>query len=359
MLHISSVLPPVMSGVGDYASLLAAKLNEISGGRIHNLLLATNEKRAIQSLIADESPIYLDWPPTSKKLTAAIQNIKPDVLLIHYVGYGFHKRGIPFWLLRSIYQVRTGYPKIYIGVMFHELYATGRFWQSSFWLSPLQRLIALLLAKLSDFWITSREGSSNWICRYAANKPHAVLPIFSNVGESVHYHPGRLSAAVVFGSPGLREGTYQKAGASLFDWAKDNDVELHDVGAPLLNAELSNLLKIHEVIQHGELAANDVSVLLNRMKYGIVRYPLSFVAKSGVFAAFCAHGVLPILLTDQYFLADGLVPNKHFLTNQALIMEFNAQLSGQFAWEWYQGHSINHHAEVFLSMVYNLNYIGP
>ena len=81
--------------------------------------------------------------------------IEPDdSVVLQLSGYGFDKRGAPLWLLKEI-EGRRRHIKSF-GVFFHELYAFGPPWSSSFWLSPVQRHIACRLAVLSDFWMTSR-----------------------------------------------------------------------------------------------------------------------------------------------------------------------------------------------------------
>ena len=141
-----------------------------------------------------------------------------DTVILQMSGYGFAERGAPLWLLHEL-ETRRKHIKTF-GVFFHELYAFGPPWSSSFWLSPVQRHIARGLAEISDFWMTSRAGSSQWLARFAGDKPHAVMPVFSTIGEPDALPHARLPKVIVFGSAGLRQTTYRAGGDKLFAWAK-------------------------------------------------------------------------------------------------------------------------------------------
>ena len=265
-----------------------------------------------------------------------------DPVVLQMSGYGFDKRGAPWWLLHEI-EKRRRYIRRF-GVFFHELYAFGPPWSSSFWLSPVQRHIARRLAEMSNFWMTNREGSAQWLERFVGNKPHAVLPVFSNMGELVALPQTRLPEVIVFGSAGLRQATYQAAGDKLFAWAKQSMLEIHDIGAPIADRQLVEMLHAKGVVLHGRLEAAEVGRAMTSARFGLLAYPVEFAAKSGVFAAYAAHGLCPVLISKHYVPADDLVVNDHYLPgvpDNSVI--FDAASVGQRAWEWYQPHNILSH----------------
>lgn len=268
-----------------------------------------------------------------------------DTVVLQLSGYGFAKHGAPIWLLREVEKWRKDIKTF--GVFFHELYAFGPPWTSSFWLSPVQRHIARRLAELSDFWMTNREGSAQWLRRFAGDKPHAVLPVFSNVGESTAPAQPRFPRIAVFGSPVLRQKTYEAAGDTLFAWANQASLEVHDIGEPIGDMQMAEALRANGVVQHGHLNEHQVSQLMADSLYGLLAYPVEYVAKSGVFAAYCAHGVCPLLISNNYVQADGLVAGKHYLRdvpNAEAV--FDTTAIGQRAWEWYQPHRVGWHTEL-------------
>lgn len=273
--------------------------------------------------------------------------IQTDCLYLQYSGYGYAKRGVPFWLLRELQRNRHNIAKF--GVFFHELYATGSPWKSAFWLSSFQREVALELAAMSDFWMTNREGSAEWLRQYAGDKPHAVLPVFSNVGEMLDYSSMRVPKVVIFGGPDLRQAVYRVAGETLLAWAKQQKLQIHDIGPAFKDTKLLKHLEQEGVMLHGRLSPEEISNILSDALFGVVAYPVEYVAKSGVFAAYCAHGVGPILITPNTLPMDGLEAYKHYLPGipgQFSLSESPHAL-GHSAWLWYQRHNIDSHLNSF------------
>ena len=285
------------------------------------------------------------------KATAAGWEIgSTEAVVLQMSGYGFEKRGAPLWLLHAIEKRRKHIKTL--GVFFHELYAFGPPWSSSFWLSPVQRHIARRLAELSDFWMTSREGSAVWLRRYAGSKPHAVLPVFSTIGEPDAYDQVRLPRIIVFGSPGLRQATYQAAGVRLFTWARQATLEIHDIGVPIPDVGLNAALQANRVVLHGRLADHEIRALMGNALFGLVAYPVEYIAKSSVFAAYCAHGMCPVLVSKNYGPADGLTAGIQYLPwLEAVGDPGRAVVIGQVAKEWYQPHRLQCHAKMLMQFV--------
>ncbi len=274
-----------------------------------------------------------------------------DSVILQMSGYGFARRGAPLWLLHELENRRKSIKTL--GIFFHELYAFGPPWTSSFWLSPVQRYISRRLVELSDFWMTSPEGSAQWLRQYAGDKPHAVLPVFSNVGESGLLTQVRLPRIVVFGSPGLRQMTYQAAGGKLFAWAKKASLEIHDIGAPMPDVRLDETLHLNGVVQHGRMDDHEIMNLMGNALFGLLTYPVEYVAKSGVFAAYCAHGVCPVLIWERYGEADGLTAAQHYLPgiSDNPVSPAKVAAVSEAARSWYQSHSIGAHAATLLRLV--------
>ena len=122
-------------------------------------------------------------------------------MLLHFVGYGYQKRGCPVWLLRGLKAWKRRQKGARLITMFHELYPSGLPWQSSFWTSPLQRGICRELARLSD--VTNR-AESVCILRMTGRTDVLNLPVLSNVGEPESRQPigDRDRRLVVFGGSG-------------------------------------------------------------------------------------------------------------------------------------------------------------
>jgi hypothetical protein len=270
---------------------------------------------------------------------------KHDIAWVQYSGYGYAKRGAPLWLIGEIEGWRQR--GVRVGVNFHELFAMGPPWTSSFWLSPIQRSIARRLVELSEFWTTNRELSARWLNGGGAERPHAVMPVFSNVGEATAYSKDRHQKVVIFGSAEGRLAVYRAIGEPLFRWVRERHFELHDIGAPVGDVGIGSALAEAGAVIYGRVTAERVGAVLRDALLGILAYPVEYVAKSSVFAAYCAHGVSPVLVSKRRVACDGLHPGVQYVPHESLESLELASLTavGERAWAWYQDHSVQRHAQ--------------
>jgi hypothetical protein len=268
--------------------------------------------------------------------------IDGDCVLLHYSGYGFARYGAPLDLLWWVHRNRPRMKRF--GVFFHEVFAQSRSPASSvFWLSPVQRYIAGQLARSSDFWFSNIELSTQWLARRAGNVPHRRLAIYSSVGELDVLPASRDNTLIVFGSSPLRTDTWRRGGDALFDWARARGIALHDIGAPIDDADVAAALQRHGVTRHGRLETGRIHALMRTATWGAVAYPPHYVAKSSVFAAYCAHGLAPLLLSERPPGNDGLAPGTHYLLNVPAMPGApgpEPDRIGRAAFDWYQDHRI-------------------
>jgi hypothetical protein len=313
------VRPPVAGGVRDFSDILAAGLREYGASDVQ-LIELTEQKPALQLCSG-------------------------DIIVLQYSGYGYARRGAPLWLPNHLQEWRRSNVKV--GVWFHELYATGPPWRSSFWLTLAQRYVARRIAALSDFWLTNREGSARWLERFAGARPHAVLPVFSNLGEPQCYQGNRSPRLTVCGSGQLRLATYRRALQKIVSWARRQNLELHDIGPDVPDPKIVARLRQAGFVIHGQLPARDVSDLLATASFGILAYPVEFVAKSTIFAAYCAHGLCPLLLSKGSAPTDGLAAGTHYIAGipRGVVNMRDAEAIAMSAWAWYQPHRVMSHVE--------------
>lgn len=268
-------------------------------------------------------------------------------VLLQYSGYGYARYGAPLhllaWVRRERARMRT------FSVFFHEAYASGEpITSSAFWIAPLQKYVAFQLARTSDFWLTNIQETVDRLAGVAGAKPFRRLAVFSNIGEGTGNSRERERMIVNFGSEHLRADTYRAAGDALFRWAADAQCEVHDIGPPIRDPAMADALKAQGVRVHGRLPPEAIHALMSQAMFGVVRYPPRFVAKSGVFAAYCAHGVTPVLLwSDAYGAHDGLQPGTHYLPGipQAPVSAERVQAVSRAAFDWYADHNVDAHVE--------------
>jgi len=296
LIHITPELPPTIGGIADYTTILTRRLVEVSDGAFQPVLIRTGWKV--------EKEIDIKFPAkdlagqcstdalanTISKLAGQAEN--KVVVLLEYSGYGYAKRGAPLWLLRGLQKVcgKNGIPLV---TMFHELYATGKPWSSAFWMSPAQRYVAARLARLSNAVVTNREFSANWLEKYIReDKPLQVQPVFSNVGEpeSVPPFEEREPYAVVFGGKSMKQRLYSEWDSSIDSFLKKAGIKkIIDIGGTDKSLPQIGGLPVEPV---GIQPASVVSEYLKNGKVGLLRMPLHCLTKSGVFAAYAAHGLV-------------------------------------------------------------------
>ena len=103
-------------------------------------------------------------------------------VILHYVNYGFQKRGVPVTLVSFLKSLRREFGGALL-VIFHELFASGPPWRSEFWLQPLQKKIARDLARLADARVVSCESMRDQLERLSPGSNADVRPVTSTWGE--------------------------------------------------------------------------------------------------------------------------------------------------------------------------------
>lgn len=380
IIQIVSRLPPAVDGVGDYAFLLAMQLRKEydiqttfvvcgkeQGARREEQLQAPSSKLQAPAEL-DCFPVHQLRERSSAELLRVLSAPgMPQTVLLQYVGYGYQKRGCPVWLVRALRAWKNGKgnaetlktenlksvsgcqdfsvsdfkdvsarPRLI--TMFHELYATGRPWQSSFWTSNLQRWIAQTLARKSDHCFTNRAASATWLATASQHPINAisVLPVFSNVGEpeGLPDWEQRKPRMIVFGSAGWRRNSYFEHRADLEQACQRLELtEIVDIGA---DCEIPNLSV--PVRKCGPLQAAAVSQEMLSARAGFFAYPTPYLGKSGTFAAYAAHGLAPVTFAaNRGENQDGLKAGEHYLFAGAAERAKAVTVAGNVH-GWYRDH---------------------
>lgn len=351
-LSIVQIVPrlcPPVDGVGDYVLHLARQLR-----RAHHVessfLVGEPNWKGPESIEGIRVAVLPARTAQSFYANVRLQNAS-NLLLLHYVGYGYARRGCPLWLLNSLKEWKRQPSAAYLITMFHELYAFGPPWRSSFWLSPVQRKIAMNLARLSDALLTNRQAYAATLREWKGGEV-PVLPVFSNVGEPAVIPPlkDRPRRLVMFGKD--RSRIYRKCLPALKEACRQLEItEIYDIG-PASFRRVSRIDGM-PVIQMGEMPIHEVSSLLLKSYAGFFDRPTNLLAKSGVFAAYCAHGLLPITCRytgDQ----DGLERGRHYLVLKGLSASLplsELQLIADNAHRWYQNHNLQTQARLISSLL--------
>ena len=360
IISIVPRLPPSVNGLGDYGLNLARQLRQ-DFGLVTDFVVADPNWAGVASM---EGFVVKQVAVQS---VAALLDLLPGeshscvTVLLHYVGYGYAKRGCPFWLVEGLERWRNVASNRCLVTMFHEIYAFGPIWTSQFWTSPLQRNIAGRLAFLSDHCFTSKQGYAEILYQFSQGKHSTipVLPVFSTVGEPEHIPPlvERSRRLVVFGGPGPRSRVYKRSLLALERTCCDLEIEeIVDIG-PEIGFEVGPVNGI-PVISLGVKTAEEISSLLSSSLAGFLNYPTEFLAKSTIFAAYCAHKLLPVGVFDEGQNVDGLEAGKHYWLadrHQGKMNLLLGQAIANNAYAWYQTHQLSVQARAFAACLRGIN----
>lgn len=335
-MELTQIVPRLgpMDGVGDYAVHLGHVLRERHG---------------IASRFVEGSG---EWG--RQAVEAALQRPDRFAVLLHYVGYGYAPRGAPLWLPGAL--ARVGRERtLPLGVVFHELYATGKPWQSSFWLGGLQKYVVRRIARQCHGALLTREASRQWLMATGklAGKPVSVLPIPSNVGEPANVRPlhERSPALVVWGSATARTTVYGSHWTRVADACRQLGVSrVIDIGAVVaLPVEAAVTIEAR-----GRLPAPALSEVLLEARFGLLAYPASFLAKSSIFAAYAAHGIAPLVIDDAHTAdMDGVAAGRNYLRLSPRGVEpagVRHDDVARLARDWYAGHATAAHADAVMRL---------
>lgn len=350
-------LPPAIDGVGDYAYCLARQMRQDFGIQTHFIVGDPNWNGASD---LDGFPVSRLDRRSATDLYSLLKQQPASTILLHYVGYGYAKRGCPIWLVNALAQWQSSNSNSRLVTTFHEAYASGPIWTSTFWLSSVQKELATRLAQLSDRCVTSTEIVTSILAHMVNSTERAnltTLPVFSTVGEPDHLKPlaERPRRLVVFGSRGTRKRVYEQAYANLAATANALAIDtIYDIGAPT-GLEITKVDNI-PVDSLGKCSANEVSEHLHQAIAGFLDYSPRLLAKSTIFAAYAAHGVLPIVnALDEIIQVDGLESGKHYWMAAAtdLLNPAMGEAIANNAYSWYQTHNLASQAKVMASHLLN------
>jgi hypothetical protein len=360
MLIISIVprLPPAIDGVGDYAFHLAQRLRQNYG---IDTLFITGEPSPQGESSLDGFSVRRMHDRSASNLLALLSQSQntASVVLLHYVGYGYAKRGCPIWLIDGLMKWRKSHANSRLITMFHELYHPIESpLKSGTWLSPIQKRLAVRLARLSDRCLTSRQQFAEELDRFSQGKHQQIstLPVFSTVGEPEEVLPlvHRQKRLILFGQPNSKRRAYQKSLDIIQQACQSLEItEIWDIG-PSTNLGLASVNGI-PIVELGEKSDAEISKILSNSIAGFFNYSAAHLPKSSIFAAYCAHGNIPVGHCTDLDLADEIEADKHYWLPQyqisanqtsANLLE-KLQLIANNAHAWYQKHNLSVQAQTF------------
>lgn len=311
-----------MDGIGDYALKLAGCLRRTHGWQ-SDFVVGDPGWSGPPDL--DSFPVSAVTSRTPAALTEKLAASGAGIILLHYGGYGYARRGTPAWLSGGLKLSleKANAPRPALITCFHELWAFGPPWRSSFYLHLWQRWIVQQVQRLSDAAVTSTRRMQRLLQN--GTSPPRLLPIPSNVIDVLPPIPAkaplpRKFRAALFGQTGPRLRTARAHRKTLL--ALQNRGALDQVtvlgqgacGPPGASAdvrELQQILPADRIKVLGSASAAAIQAEMSRADFYLSFYPASLACKSTTFMTALACGCPPILPRGRD--AEPLEPGKHFL----------------------------------------------
>lgn len=351
LIQLVPSLPPPAEGVGSYALALAEAL-AAHHGLGSRFVVGDPAWKAEADAAFPAAAVAARTPEALEQALAQSPAAAGGPVLLHYANYGYEPRGCPGWLVEGLRRWLAAGRERRLVTFFHEVHASGPPWTSAFWLRSRQRRLAAAVARASVSTLTSLELYAG-LLRSWTERPPALLPVFSTVGEPESVAPweARQPRLVVFGGRGAREAAYGPLASELELACRRLGIEeICDIGPPI--STVPSRVGPAAVSSLGLLPGAEVGALLRSARAGYLAYPAYFLPKSTIFAAYAAHGLLPVRgwPKARERPPGELLPNVHFwepLADQA------GSLGGiaAAARDWYLGHRLEVQAGTFARLL--------
>jgi hypothetical protein len=345
VISIVPRLPPAIDGVGDSALALANGLYEAFGVITH---FVVGDPLWQGKNYIEKFPIHALTQQTPIELSQTLQTLSQDssTVLLHLSGYGYAKWAVCDWLVEGLQRWKRLQPHNHLVTMFHELYnVMGWPWQHNFWVAHSQKRIARQLAMLTDRCITNCQGYAVDLTALSQGKHRNVpfFPVVSNVGEPLTAKPlyDRAPHLVLFGQAGNRTTLYRRSMAQIEQFCNQIDInQIIDIGNPT-GLDLGQLTHI-PIREMGRLSAPEISRILEDSMFGWLGYDILRLGKSSIYAAYAAHGLVPIVASTHKLSSNLNLPQK-FLSPQEILINRQIKRSDPIfqtvanqAWSHYQ-----------------------
>jgi hypothetical protein len=352
------------SGIGDYALLLAEQMQKDYGVTTHFLFFCLKDLADVKFDSAVNGFPVTGLSAHSCEAFASALPKGIDAIILHLCQYPYFNTnlrgtfgfGTPFWLPKALETAINLY-QLKLIVMFDEL--PKLYWRQTYvfnLLNPIHAIVSRQIAEIASGILTdnyrNKEILLNW-----TKKPVAIAPVFSTIGEidRIPLLSGRRSRMVIFGGSRSRIYNSQNAVDRLTRACNALGIkEIYDIG---LSLDLKNKYNFENItfIEKGYLSPEDTQGLLLTSIAGCLDYtPFpGELAKSSVFAAYCAHGIVPISTQYNPSEGDGIYMNQHYLNLDDLkpLSLSELQAISDNVQSWYQPRSLKSVAKMFVSQI--------
>ena len=330
-------------GVTDYALNLARNL-------LAQYRLTTVFGAAERSRIAEKEGFKI-----ASIAECGVPRDKSAPVILHYVNYGYQKRGLPFSSLPVWRTLRQSCRGRFL-VIFHELFASGPPWKSEFWVHPLQKKIARDVARLGDARLVSSESMRQSLEKLAPGLDVIVHPVPSAFGEP-GIEPAQMRKRdnhrwLICGGTALVERSLRSflgiVGTIPEGVAPRDLIVVGGMESSKVRQMLKTLVDIHCEYYPG-VSPESASQILSTCAFAWLDYFTTRMAqpdlllKSSSFANICAHGVVcatPLAAAPISLGGDSL-PGPFFIVQSEVKLPASSERPSvaHAIYDWYHRHA--------------------
>lgn len=315
---LCGTLEPGADGVGDYSALLAAACQRLGTPVV---LLALHDHYVRQPLQVAR-PIEGVLVPTLR-LPAALSRLERcrlaqtfldaqqvQVLSLQFVPYGFHPRGLPWWLPALMRQLmkstNPSKQQRSLHLMFHEIWIglAAQSSRSARVIGRLQRVLIGGLVKSAQPCLIHTSNEFYRICLASIGVQAQISPLYSNLPkpeQSAHPDPHYYTACL-FGRIPPEWDPLPVVEVLLKQASRlDRHPRLRILGRAHSSDDWLNALQHHwpwlSIEQYGPIASpQELACNIQSCDVGLATTPWPLIEKSGAVAAYLALG-LPVVVS--------------------------------------------------------------
>ncbi|MEX2665769.1 glycosyltransferase family 4 protein [Candidatus Uabimicrobium amorphum] len=172
LLIICRSFPPRNCGVADYTYNLAKHLAQYRDMKVSIITSVNSQLEKIDNV--DVFPIVDTWNLRGMKVVIdKIQQLSPQQILLQYVPYLYHQKGMPFYLCVLFWRLRAWKKAIF----FHEVAIEISPRIKQLCVAIAQRFIAYFICRMSDHLIVSNEC----VAKFLGEKRTQLIHLGSNI----------------------------------------------------------------------------------------------------------------------------------------------------------------------------------
>ncbi|MEW6734698.1 MAG: glycosyltransferase family 4 protein [Acidobacteriota bacterium] len=308
---ITSRIPPIRCGVGDYTVQLADALHT-AGMRV-TILTGKDQVDHLPNNSIQIRNVLSDWRARGMiQLVQEITRLRPDRIIIQWVPFLYDRFGVNIWLpFTAAYLRLMGY---FVQMMVHELWVPLNSWQYRI-TGPLQRLLLSFLILVSNKIAVSTTGPTRMLQSFFPWRRRDIywVPVGSNIPvveiTPVLYTQLRMEAGIA--EQALVLALFSPFGAgkgldlieSCWQQIADKDVQLIVIGATAAEATtaLPQLATDKRVKFLGYLEPSAVSCWLQNADLLLAPFIDGMSARRTSALAALAHGLAVVSTRGPLF----------------------------------------------------------